>query len=196
MLDYITLETKPEVKITKDGETTLMKDLTTRSIKDDDVLYGNFVTVNKYCIARPDLVSLMMYGTDKYADIICKVNGISNPFEINEGMVIVCPPPELVANKYCGVQPASELVSPGSKINSNGIDDNLFKDFTTSMLSNTRIKYDLMKDMTKKDSKTPTIGKADIKNGKKLKNERRSPGEQTIDDSNYVINKTLGVVIY
>ena len=48
-----------------------------------------FCVVSKEYIARPDLVSLAFYKTDEYADIICKVNGISNPFELNENMVLL-----------------------------------------------------------------------------------------------------------
>ena len=49
------------------------------------------VIVNKYYIARPDLISLADYGTDNYGDFICKFNGISNPFELNEGMILYMP---------------------------------------------------------------------------------------------------------
>ena len=51
----------------------------------------NIFLVSKEYIARPDLVSLDAYGTTGYADIICKINGISNPFELNEGMEIIIP---------------------------------------------------------------------------------------------------------
>ena len=54
--------------------------------EDDDI-----IIVNKYYIARPDLISLAVYGSDEYADLICKYNGISNPFELNENDVIVLP---------------------------------------------------------------------------------------------------------
>lgn len=47
--------------------------------------------VSKDHIARPDLISKIFYGEDVYGDFICKVNGISNPFEINEGDIIVIP---------------------------------------------------------------------------------------------------------
>lgn len=47
--------------------------------------------VSKSHVARPDLISRIMYGTEVYGDFICKVNGISNPFEINEGDVILIP---------------------------------------------------------------------------------------------------------
>lgn len=48
------------------------------------------VDQEKY-IGRPDLISLDAYGDPVYADIICKLNGISNPFELNEGMMLVIP---------------------------------------------------------------------------------------------------------
>lgn len=196
MLNYTVLANKPEVTIVKDGEPTLMKDLTTRSITNLSLFGSQLVKVNKHYIARPDLVSLMMYGTDKYGDMICKVNGLSNPFELNEGMLLVCPSVSAMSDMVDVAQKPNELVSPKSSINSNGTNDNLFKDFTTSMLSNDRVKYNLMKDIAKgKDAEKSTIGIAN-NDGKKRKNERRSPAEQTIGDSNYVIDKELGIVIY
>lgn len=51
----------------------------------------NILDVSKEYIARPDLISLDAYGDTGYADIICKINGISNPFELNEGMEIIIP---------------------------------------------------------------------------------------------------------
>lgn len=47
--------------------------------------------VTKEYIARPDLISLDAYGDTMFADVICKINGISNPFELNEGMTLVLP---------------------------------------------------------------------------------------------------------
>ena len=48
------------------------------------------VNEEKY-IARPDLISLDAYGDPMFADVICKLNGISNPFELNMGMILVIP---------------------------------------------------------------------------------------------------------
>lgn len=42
-------------------------------------------------IARPDLVSHALYSDDMYGDLICKINGISNPFELNEDTLLVLP---------------------------------------------------------------------------------------------------------
>lgn len=54
------------------------------------ITYSVF-TVSKAHVARPDLISRIMYGTETYGDFICKVNGISNPFELNEGDVLIIP---------------------------------------------------------------------------------------------------------
>lgn len=59
--------------------------------------YGyNVVEVDKEYIARPDLISYQAYGDTMYADVICKLNGISNPFELNEGMMLIIPAPEYI----------------------------------------------------------------------------------------------------
>ncbi len=56
----------------------------------ENIRFRTYV-VSKSHIARPDLISKMAYDTDMYGDLICKLNGISNPFELNEGMVIAIP---------------------------------------------------------------------------------------------------------
>lgn len=58
----------------------------------------NIYNVSKEYIARPDLISLDAYGTSVYCDVICKLNGISNPFELNEGMLLVLPSPDYIQN--------------------------------------------------------------------------------------------------
>lgn len=51
----------------------------------------NVFEVTKDYIARPDLISYDAYGDSSFADIICKLNGISNPFELNVGMKLIIP---------------------------------------------------------------------------------------------------------
>lgn len=51
----------------------------------------NVVEITKEYIARMDLLALHIYGNARYQDLLCKLNGISNPFELNEGTLIVCP---------------------------------------------------------------------------------------------------------
>ncbi len=75
----------------------------------------NIYSVSKSHVARPDLISRIMYGTDIYGDFLCKVNGISNPFEINEGDIILVPleiaPPMLLAELPIKSPIIDEIVS-------------------------------------------------------------------------------------
>lgn len=56
----------------------------------DDFRY-KVIRVSSMHVARPDLLSQHLYGSDTYGDLICKINGVSNPFELNEGMMLVVP---------------------------------------------------------------------------------------------------------
>lgn len=51
------------------------------------------VSVSSSMVARPDLLSYSLYSDDGYGDLLCKLNGIQNPFEMNEDYVMVCPAP-------------------------------------------------------------------------------------------------------
>lgn len=42
-------------------------------------------------VARPDKLSYDLYGQEQFGDVICKINGISNPFELNEDDIIIAP---------------------------------------------------------------------------------------------------------
>jgi hypothetical protein len=55
--------------------------------------YEILEVTEKY-IARPDLISKDIYGDTIYSDLLCKLNGISNPFELNKGMLLVIPSPD------------------------------------------------------------------------------------------------------
>lgn len=92
MLDYNILDYKAKVTKNKD----VYKDLLSKSFEMKTNLKGTLMIVNKYYVARPDLISLAVYGDDKYADIICKVNGISNPFELNEDDLLFLPEIEFI----------------------------------------------------------------------------------------------------
>ena len=92
MLDYKILKNKGKLyKKNSDGTTEEFLDLLTKSCNSMDSTAGDIIIVNKHYIARPDLISVAVYGSDEYADLICKYNGISNPFELNENDVIVLP---------------------------------------------------------------------------------------------------------
>lgn len=88
-LDYAILDHKPIIN--KDGQS--MQDLLVKTYN-DTANFGNVydvIEVTDDYIGRPDLISFALYGNDEYADILCKINGISNPFELNKGMVLICP---------------------------------------------------------------------------------------------------------
>lgn len=93
MLNYTSLASKPEMSRTIDGKKVSYKDLLCHTLNDEESVFEGieFIRVIDDYIARPDLISLAVYGTDQYADILCKINGISNPFELNEGMILLIP---------------------------------------------------------------------------------------------------------
>ena len=101
---------------------TLSKKRTTKSDYLNDQVYNlldktfelpkrgfsfNVYVVSKDYIARPDLISYDVYNDTRYADIICKINGISNPFELNEGMELIIP----VANDIHKFEASTDAIS-------------------------------------------------------------------------------------
>lgn len=91
-LDYKILNRKPIIE--RNG--TKYMDLAVQTIDPTVQITGSLLVVNKYYVARPDLISLAVYGDDQYADLLCKINGISNPFELNENDVIIIPHVEVL----------------------------------------------------------------------------------------------------
>lgn len=66
-------------------------DLSSKNFFIPSAITYKLVKVDKDKIARPDLISKDMYGTTEYGDIICKLNNIPNPFELNEGDILIVP---------------------------------------------------------------------------------------------------------
>lgn len=64
----------------------------------DSYNFNTFEIKEEKYIARPDLISLDAYGDPVFADVICKLNGISNPFELNVGMILTIPSPSDIFN--------------------------------------------------------------------------------------------------
>jgi hypothetical protein len=54
------------------------------------------IEVEERYVARPDLISNDVYGDTLYTDLLCKLNGISNPFELNKGMLLIIPSVECI----------------------------------------------------------------------------------------------------
>lgn len=153
MLDYKLVNYKPQIKRNDEFFIDLMADV----FNEKAMFSPSVVIVNEHYVARPDLISLAMYGDDRYGDIICKINGISNPFELNEDDILVIPNIEYLTECILKSRAPSELIS---------------------------------------DADNEQIQKIDPNNKQKRKNEQRSPNEQVVGDSNYVIDKSLGLVFY
>lgn len=75
------------------------------------------VNEEKY-IARPDLIALDAYGDTSYTDIICKLNGISNPFELNMGTLLILPGASEI-NQFSHSAPIDEIESNFGKDGTN-----------------------------------------------------------------------------
>lgn len=155
MLNNRILQNKPLINYSDINDTG--KDLLYKSINFRENTPGKYLKVNEYYVARPDLISFACYGTDIYGDVLCKINGISNPFELNENIILFIPEYESLLAMVDVKPKQSDL--------------------------NVVIDKDTIYDNGK-------IG------NQKLRNETRSPNEQTIGDTNYIIDKSLGVVIY
>lgn len=97
-----------KAKINHYNETYL--DLLSTDFNDNTEMKGSPLIVNKYYVARPDLISLAVYGDDSYGDIICKVNGISNPIELEEDTLIYIPEIEYIMGIVKSTDTSSDLV--------------------------------------------------------------------------------------
>lgn len=115
MLEYKIINSKPTIV----NNNVEYMDLLASNFNTKISLSGTPLIVNKYYVARPDLISQAMYGTDKYADIICKVNGISNPFELNEDDMILVPSIEYCESCINTNITASELINATANTNIN-----------------------------------------------------------------------------
>lgn len=152
MLDYKILSNKPY--LSQNNEKYI--DLLSKTYKLSQSPQTSVIVVSKEYVARPDLISLAIFGDDKYGDIICKFNGISNPFELNENMIIYIPSIENIL-------------------------ESLIHQDTPSILAN----------------ETDTIiDKKTYNDNRKKTNEKRTPNELTVGNSNFVIDRSLGLVFY
>jgi len=89
MFDSFILSLKPE-KTRTDGAETIV-DLAAKTLKSLSIKFQTIAKVIDGEQARPDLVSVRVYGEDSYQDQICKVNGISNPFSLDLDDTLVIP---------------------------------------------------------------------------------------------------------
>ncbi len=177
MLEYQILEYKPT--IINHGVKYI--DLLSKTYDDGErLIRGVPIVVNKYYVARPDLISFAMYGDDKYADILCKVNGLSNPFELNENMIIYAPDLEFCMEAIVKERAKSDVIEASSIANTN-TSVALFRSGETSVESR---------------EQNDEIYHRDKNNRRKKISDKRTANEQTLKDRNYVIDRSNGVVFY
>ena len=74
-----------------DGEKVRDLTQTIFELKNRNYIAYNVYKVPKEYRMRPDLISKSVYNDSAYAEFILKYNGISNPFSIDEGDVILIP---------------------------------------------------------------------------------------------------------
>jgi hypothetical protein len=77
-------------------------DLTESSVSYDirSFNFRKYYTVPQDVAMRPDLISLYQTGDSQYCGSIMKINGISNPFAIDEGQVLFILSPEIIKRTY------------------------------------------------------------------------------------------------
>lgn len=98
MDNYLTFKDKSVIKSEYLNDN--IYDLLDKTFEIPNNFMFNVIKVEPQYVARPDLLSYDLYGTDIYVDIICKLNDISNPFEMNEGQLIVVPNSNYLTNFY------------------------------------------------------------------------------------------------
>lgn len=137
-LNYKILDKKPVVE--QDGLRYM--DLLSQTIDPTTEITGSFLVINKHYVARPDLISLAVYGDDQYADILCKINGISNPFEMNENDVIIIPHVEVLQDITRVSPVVSQFITDNNPVTfiSSINDDSLQREFNSTRSPNEQTK--------------------------------------------------------
>lgn len=109
--------------------------------------------VEEDAVMRPDIISYKFFGTDKYADAICKVNGIFNPFSIEEGKVLVIPDVTDTGKHY--KKPSDILTNSQSSDNGNEIRAQFIDKSRMSVKDKSRIERLTAKSNSLKNPATP-----------------------------------------
>lgn len=65
-----------------------------------DPRYKSFVTVTEDFVMRPDLIARATLGNDNKLDYILKFNGVSNPFSIELGEILIVPDDKEMSDQF------------------------------------------------------------------------------------------------
>jgi hypothetical protein len=122
MLIYPTLDNKKNIK-SDFLEDTIMDMLVPTFVIPKNYSYELYQVEEKY-IARPDLISYDIYGDTMFGDLICKLNGISNPFELNKDMILVLPSPDSIMD-FIYIPSAGDLDDSWGVVGTSNVDKNV-----------------------------------------------------------------------
>ena len=114
--------------------------------------------VSEYEEGRLDLISLKYYSSDKLVDIICKANGISNPFAVPRGTILVIPDKRMATASY--KTPEKVKNSPR---------DQFVEPKRASQKDKARIEFLKEKSKTKKNGSKENLPPNMLKTGEKYK---------------------------
>ena len=168
-LFYTTLSFKKEFNSDYLGE-KMQNLLDTTFVIPQSYSYNIFEVTEEY-IARPDLISYDAYGDSMYADVLCKLNGISNPFELNQGMTLIIPSPDNIMDFV--------INPPSSEHESESVDsykEGVYNSFNSGNTNGSKNGGDLL------------VGKT--------KQSKRRANEAILGDSRFKINTADGIIIY
>jgi len=95
-------------------------DLTKSSITFEEVnsQLKTFVVVSEYFQMRPDLIALLNLGDQGKVGSLLKYNGVSNPFSIKEGDIMLVPTSETVQEIFTAKK-SKDQAKPNSNTNKN-----------------------------------------------------------------------------
>ena len=104
-----TIDEKP---IITNNDNVDIKDLCESIFNFDNNITGdvNIYKVNKAYAMRPDLIAYAAYGSTENMELILKINGISNPFSIDENDIVIIPDKDKISSI---VKPMSMSITDG-----------------------------------------------------------------------------------
>lgn len=70
------------------------------SYKNTAVQFKKYAVVKEDQQMRPDMIAFRIYGDQTYTGSMLKINGVSNPFALQEGDVIVAPTPKAIEASF------------------------------------------------------------------------------------------------
>ncbi len=88
------------------------------------------ITVSDEYDRRPDLISLAVYGSDEYLDILLKFNEISSPLDVRSGEILIIPELNSARKFFNTPEKESTQISQPNEISINNKDANRLKELS------------------------------------------------------------------